>query len=203
MAARKSVQEPKSVKARITRASLVVAAADILQEEGPNAVTYRSVAQRADVAASSTGYYFASISDLLYEAGEYNMSMWSRRAENAAEKAEAMTQRECCLNIVELFIAACIPPGHGNSAPHYMQLLAASESLSVTQAYREGRARLDAAVGRIIKRAGLRDVTPRFVIALIDGAAVSAVSEGESAHERAHDVLTEWVMPVMRNDGLL
>lgn len=58
-------------------------------------------------------------------------------------------------------------------------------------------------MGRIIKRAGLRDVTPRFVIALIDGAAVSAVSEGESAHERAHDVLTEWVMPVMRNDGLL
>lgn len=83
------------------------------------------------------------------------------------------------------------------------RLLAASESPSVTRAYREGRVRLDAAVGRIIKRAGLRDVTPRFVVALVDGAAVGAVSEGESAHERVRDVLTEWVMPVMRNDGLL
>ena len=50
---------------------------------------------------------------------------------------------------------------------------------------------------------GLKDVTPRFVIALVDGAAVSAVSEGESAHQRAHDLLAEWVYPVMRRDGLM
>ena len=62
---KKTTQEPKSIKARITRASLVVAAAAIMQEEGPSAVTYRSVAKRANTAASSTGYYFDSISDLL------------------------------------------------------------------------------------------------------------------------------------------
>ena len=50
---------------------------------------------------------------------------------------------------------------------------------------------------------GLKDVTPRFVIALVDGAAVSAVSEGESAHVRARALLAEWVYPVMRRDGLI
>lgn len=203
MTIKNPVQEPKSVKARITRASLVVAAADILQEKGPNAVTYRSVAQRAKVAASSTGYYFSSIADLLYEAGERNMSLWAKRAEAVADAAETMDVQECRMEAVELFLSAAMPSGSGVSAPHYMQLIAASESPAVTRAYREGRKRLDAAVSRIIKCVGLKEVTPRFVIALVDGAAVSAVSEGESAHARARAVLAEWVYPVMRNDGLI
>lgn len=203
MATKKPVQEPKSVKARITRVSLVVAAADLLTEKGPNAVTYRSVAKRAGASASSTGYYFASIADLLYEAGEYNINLWVKRAEAAAEAAEGMSKEECRKNIVDLFIAACLPAGAGVSASHYMHLVSVSESPAVTKAYREGRARLDSAVDRIIKHAGLKDVTARFVIALVDGAAVSAVSEGDSAHDRVRKLLTEWVYPVMRNDGLI
>lgn len=203
MVIKKTAQEPKSVKAQITRASLIVAAAAIMQEEGPNAVTYRNVAKRANTAASSTGYYFASISDLLYEAGDYNMRSWARRAESVADQAEEMDVKSCREHVVDLLLAACMPAEAGTAAPHYMQLLAASESHAVTKAYRAGRARLDTAVGRIIERVGLKDVTPRFVIALVDGAAVSAVSEGESAHERARALLAEWVFPVMRRDGLI
>lgn len=203
MAIKKTAQEPKSVKAQITRASLIVAAAAIMQEEGPSAVTYRNVAKRANTAASSTGYYFDSISDLLYEAGDYNMRSWARRAESVADEAEEMDVRHCREHVVDFLLAACMPAEAGTAAPHYMQLLAASESHAVTKAYRAGRARLDAAVGRIIERVGLKDVTPRFVIALVDGAAVSAVSEGESAHERARALLAEWVFPVMRRDGLI
>lgn len=203
MVVKKTAQEPKSVKAQITRASLIVAAAAIMQEEGPSAVTYRNVAKRANTAASSTSYYFDSISDLLFEAGDYNMRSWARRAESVADGAEEMDVAACREHIVELFLAACMPAEAGTAAPHYMQLLAASESTAVTRAYRAGRARLDAAVGRIIDRVGLKDVTPRFVIALVDGAAVSAVSEGESAHERARALLAEWVFPVMRRDGLI
>lgn len=203
MAIKKTAQEPKSVKAQITRASLIVAAAAIMQEEGPSAVTYRNVAKRANTAASSTGYYFDSISDLLYEAGDYNMRSWARRAESVADQAEEMDVESCREHVVDLLLAACMPAEAGTAAPHYMQLLAASESHAVTKAYRAGRARLDTAVGRIIERVGLKDVTPRFVIALVDGAAVSAVSEGESAHERARALLAEWVFPVMRRDGLI
>ncbi len=203
MVAKKTAQEPKSVKAQITRASLIVAAAAIMQENGPSAVTYRNVAKHANTAASSTGYYFDSISDLLYEAGDYNMRSWARRAESVADAAEEMEVEACRDCVVELFLSACMPAEAGTAAPHYMQLLAASESAAVTKAYRAGRARLDSAVGRIIERVGLKDVTPRFVIALVDGAAVSAVSEGESAHERARALLAEWVYPVMRRDGLI
>ncbi len=203
MAAKKTIQEPKSLKAQITRASLVVAAAAIMREDGPNAVTYRSVANRANTASSSTGYYFDSISDLLYEAGDYNMRAWARRAEQAADEAESSDVLWCREHVVDLFLSACMPAGTGTSAPHYMQLLAASESVAVTKAYRAGRTRLDAAVARIIDRVGLKGVSPRFVIALVDGAAVSAVSEGESAHQRARDLLTEWVFPVMKRDGLI
>lgn len=203
MVVKKTAQEPKSVKAQITRASLIVAAAAIMQEDGPSAVTYRNVAKRANTAASSTGYYFDSISDLLYEAGDYNMRSWARRAESVADAAEEMDVQDCRDRVVDLFLSACMPAEAGTAAPHYMQLLAASESAAVTKAYRAGRARLDSAVERIIDRVGLRDVTPRFVIALVDGAAVSAVSEGESAHERAHELLAEWVYPVMRRDGLI
>ena len=203
MVVKKTTQEPKSIKAQITRASLVVAAAAIMQEEVPSAITYRSVAKRANTAASSTGYYCDSISDLLYEAGDYNMRSWARRAESVADEAEEMDVASCREHVVDLFLSACMPADTGTAAPHYMQLLAASESGAVTKAYRAGRIRLDAAIGRIIERVGLKDVTPRFVIALVDGAAVSAVSEGESAHQRARDLLAEWVYPVMRRDGLL
>ena len=40
-------QTPKSLKAQITRTSLVLAAAALLREQGPKAVTYRKVAQWA------------------------------------------------------------------------------------------------------------------------------------------------------------
>ena len=47
---------PKTPKAQATRASLVMAAAELLREEGPAAVTYRGVSKRAGAAYSSVGY---------------------------------------------------------------------------------------------------------------------------------------------------
>ena len=65
---------PKSLKAQITRTSLVLAAAALLREEGPKAVTYRKVAKWAGAASSSVGYYFDSVTELLHEAGMYTSS---------------------------------------------------------------------------------------------------------------------------------
>ena len=42
----KPLSKPKSLKAQITRTSLVLAAAALLRERGPEAVTYRKVASR-------------------------------------------------------------------------------------------------------------------------------------------------------------
>ena len=89
------VKNPKSLKAQITRSSLVLAAAALLREEGPNAVTYRKVAKWAGAASSSVGYYFESTMQLLQEAAQQNMQLWIQRAEEVAREAEALTQETC------------------------------------------------------------------------------------------------------------
>ena len=148
-------QTPKSLKAQITRTSLVLAAAALLREQGPKAVTYRKVAQWAGAASSSVGYYFESTNQLLYEAGRYNIQLWAERAENSATTAESMDQADCRKHLVNLLISASLPDDSVNPAAHYMQLLAASESEDVTEAYRNGRVQLDQAVGRILKHAAV------------------------------------------------
>ena len=102
-------QTPKSLKAQITRTSLVLAAAALLREQGPKAVTYRKVAKWAGAASSSVGYYFDSVTQLLHEAGRYNIQLWSERAEKAASAAEGLSPEECRRQVADLLVRACLP----------------------------------------------------------------------------------------------
>lgn len=192
-------QTPKSLKAQITRTSLVLAAAALLREQGPKAVTYRKVAQWAGAASSSVGYYFESTNQLLYEAGRYNIQLWAERAENSATTAESMDQADCHKHLVNLLISASLPDDSVNPAAHYMQLLAASESEDVTEAYRNGRVQLDQAVGRILKHAGV-DMPSHIVGAVVDGAAVTAVSEGRDVRELAAELLKDVLAAFERDE---
>lgn len=187
-----SSQTPKSLKAQITRASLVLAAAALLREEGPSAVTYRRVAKWAGAASSSVGYYFDSVAELLQEAGQHNIQMWAQRAERAADAAEKMTPEECREHCVDLLVRACLPEDSTVPSAHYAQLIAAAESGVVTKAYQRGRQALDAAVKRILDRAGV-PMSPRLVYAIVDGAAVAAISEGYNVHDNAATLLSEVV----------
>lgn len=184
------LQTTKSSKAQATRAALVLAAAALLREEGPGAVTYRQVAKRAGTASSSVGYYFKSVAGLLQEAGQHNIQMWTQRAERAAEAAEALTPEECRKNCVDLLIKACLPGKPTIPAAHYAQLIMAAESEDVTKAYQRGRQALDAAVRRIVDRAGVA-MSPKLVYAIVDGAAVAAISEGYDVHGTAAALLAE------------
>ena len=177
-----------TVKAQLTRASLIVAAAVILRESGPGSVTYRRVAEKASAASSSVGYYFDSIEALLGEAADYNMRLWSTRAERAAEYAESLILADCRENVVDLLLSACLPEEFTNPAAHYEQLLKASESPVVTEAYKRGRVRLDSAVERILQRSGF-DIDPRLLIAVVDGAAVAGISEGLNVRENARSLI--------------
>lgn len=183
-------QTPKSLKAQITRASLVLAAAALLREEGPSAVTYRRAAQRANTASSSVGYYFDSIDQLLSEAGEYNIQMWTKRAETAAEEAEKLSVEECRKKCIPLLIQACLPDYTTAPETHYAQLIAAAGSEDVTKAYQKGREALDAAVQRILSRAGVK-IAPRLIYAVIDGAAVTAISEDYDVAQMATYLLND------------
>ncbi len=183
-------QTPKSLKAQITRTSLVLAAAALLREQGPKAVTYRKVAKWAGAASSSVGYYFDSVTQLLHEAGRYNIQLWAERAEKAAAAAEGLSVEECRAQVVELLVRACLPEEGAVLPAHYAQLIAAAESDVVTEAYQKGRVSLDAAIGRILSHAEI-DMPPRMVGAVVDGAAVAAVSEGYDVYEFASDLLAQ------------
>lgn len=183
-------QTPKSLKAQITRASLVLAAAALLREEGPSAVTYRRVAQRAEAASSSVGYYFSSIDELLSEAGEYNIKMWTKRAESAAQEAEALSPAECRKQCIPLLIQACLPDYTTSPELHYAMLIASAGSADVTKEYQKGRQALNDAVQRILSRAGI-DVAPRLIYAVVDGAAVTAISEGYEVAQTASYLLKD------------
>ena len=87
-------------------------------------------------------------------------------------------------------IIAIEPDDSVNPAAHYMQLLAASESEDVTEAYLNGRVQLDQAVGRILKHAGV-DMPSHIVGVVVDGAAVTAVSEGRDVRELAAELLKD------------
>lgn len=164
----KPLSKPKSLKAQITRTSLVLAAAALLRERGPEAVTYRKVAEWAGAASSSVGYYFDSITELLYEAGCYNIELWIARAEKVAQAADAFSPEECRERVVDLLLEACLPDDTVSMPAHYAQLIASAEAPVVTEAYRKGREALDAAVNRILVRAGV-NLTPSVVVALVDG----------------------------------
>lgn len=186
-------QTPKSLKAQITRTSLVLAAAALLREQGPKAVTYRKVAKWAGAASSSVGYYFDSVTQLLHEAGRYNIQLWVERAEKAASAAEGLEPEECRRHVIDLLIRACLPD-ESSVVPsaHYGQLIAAAESDVVTEAYQKGRVSLDAAIERILARAKI-DMPPRMVGTVVDGAAVAAISEGYDVRKFASDILRDAV----------
>lgn len=181
-------QTPKSLKAQITRTSLVLAAAALLREQGPKAVTYRKVAKWAGAASSSVGYYFDSVTQLLHEAGRYNIQLWAERAERAASAAEALSPEECREQVTDLLIRACLPDESVVPSAHYAQLIAAAESDVVTEAYQKGRVSLDAAIDRILTQAGI-DMPPRMVGTIVDGAAVAAISEGYDVRTFSTDIL--------------
>ena len=164
----KPLSKPKSLKAQITRTSLVLAAAALLRERGPEAVTYRKVAEWAGAASSSVGYYFDSVTELLYEAGCYSIELWIARAEKVAQAADAFSPEECRERVVDLLLEACLPDDTVSMPAHYAQLIASAEAPVVTEAYRKGREALDAAVNRILVRAGV-NLTPSVVVALVDG----------------------------------
>ena len=182
----KPLSKPKSLKAQITRTSLVLAAAALLRERGPEAVTDRKVAEWAGAASSTVGNYF--VTELLYEAGCYNIELWIARAEKVAQAADAFSPEECRERVVDLLLEACLPDDTVSMPAHYAQLIASAEAPVVTEAYRKGREALDAAVNRILVRAGV-NLTPSVVVALVDGGAVKAISEGYDVREIARMLL--------------
>ncbi len=191
--------EAPTPKGSRRRQELVEAAADILATAGPSGVTMRAVARSVGCALSATGYYFEDRDQMLREAGRFNIAKWAGSAEHVAEEAEAAQGQRTPAEVVELLLRAVLSrdtPLFG----HYLQLLAAGESAPVSRAYFTGRGRLNNAVTRVLACTGVQ-MSADLVIAVIDGAAVTALSEGRDVMQTARRVLTELLDVQSRADS--
>ncbi|WP_058235250.1 TetR/AcrR family transcriptional regulator [Devriesea agamarum] len=173
-----------SVRGARRREEIILACADIIRESGPAAVSHRSVARRVGCSLSATTYYFAGLTELLAEGGKVNIERWAQRAERVATEAEARADPLSEDEVTDLIMRACLPSDE-TLLSHYLQLLSAGQFEPVAQAYASGRARLDAALQRVLARSSAESVSPQLLLAVIDGAAVSALSEGRAVHDDA------------------
>lgn len=183
---------PKFLKAQITHASLVLAAAALLREEGPEAVSYRRVAKMAGAASSAVGYYFDSLDEMLQEAEGYNIQLWVGRSETVAKAAEDMTPARCRKMCAKLLAGACLPDKRSSPFARYCQLISVVDGSLVVEEYRKGYRAVEGNLARILAHAGVHlDVA--LVMAVADGAAVGALSEGYNVRAFAERMLRDIV----------
>lgn len=176
-------------KGQRRRHEIVEGAAAILRKQGPRSVSHRAVAQEVGCSLSAMTYYFTGLDQLLSEAGRVNVALWAARAERVAETAESEPVPDTAEGVVELILDATLPAAE-ELRGHYAQLIAAGESPPVRRAYRTGRDRLNSAVSRVMRR--VRCPAPAdLIIAVVDGACVSALSEGRDVRESAADAVQQ------------
>ena len=186
------------------RQAIIEAAAAIIRESGPSAISHRSVAKRAGCSLSATTYYFDGLEDLLHQAGLVNIGLWASRAEHVADRVEAFKGVPDIPQRVRFILQATLP-AHGAYFGHYLQLISASQASPVKHAYRQGRQRLNAALRRVLRQLD-SPLEPEMVIAIVDGAAVTALSEGWNVKATAGALLTGLIslahgMPAFQGPG--
>ena len=192
-----SVPSGSRAESRVTprgedrRQAIIEAAAAIIRESGPSAISHRTVAKRAGCSLSATTYYFDGLEDLLHQAGLVNIGLWASRAEDVADRAEAFKGVPDVPQRVRFILQATLP-AHGAYFGHYLQLISASQASPVKHAYRQGRQRLNAALRRVLRQLD-SPLEPEMVIAIVDGAAVTALSEGWNVKATAAGLLTDLI----------
>lgn len=161
-------------------------------EVGPAAVTHRGIAARAEVPLAATTYYFDSLDDLVGAAGEVLAQRWASHAASVAAQVVGPTSVD---EQARILVDAVLPEG-GEAAVrgHYEHLVSAGRSPALAEAYAAGRSALDAVVGELLGTLGLA-IVPELVVALVDGAAVTSLSEGHEIRLRAATLLHHVLLP--------
>lgn len=213
------------------RDAIVEAAAALVVEAGPSTLTHRTIAQRADVPLAATTYYFASLDDLVGAAGTRLAERWAVHADavlaavtaevTAGVSAEVATGASSDVTAVvtvaagrsgvaevlsverrcAVLVDAVLPAGGPLAVRgHYEHLVSAGRDDTLAAAYAAGRAGLDEAVTQIV---GLLDIPvgPEIVVAVVDGAAVSALSEGGDVRVHAELLLRRTLLALQPAAG--
>ena len=171
-----------AAKAERGRSALVRAAAELLCEGGFEAVSHRSVAERAHVPLASTTYYFSSLDELVEKAVEH---LGAAEVAQLRDRVEALPRRrrgaEATADILVDLLAA--EPTREELISRYERYIACArhpELRSVERRLLKGRTE---AIAEAIRRSGRR-VRSGMMTALLysfDGAVASSLADDAGA----------------------
>ena len=189
-----SNQSEHESKGTRTQRAIVLAATEIMQEQGVRFVTHRSVAKVAGVSHALVRYYFSTIMDLKIAAARINVEVWEKRARQVRDEALSLPSNELREQIVE-FLLRAILPFHGDELRTYLiHCLTQAEVPEVTSPYKQGRMVFDQAVQQILEHAGYgAGIDARIVIAMVDGAAFESSSEGTDLRKTVSELLSRFL----------
>lgn len=172
--------QPRQERGQQRRDALVRAAADIAATHGFGAVSHRAVARRAGVPLGSTTYYFSSLDDLLGAVAALMIEECLVRGAALSEAAEP--GRYPTTQAADLLTRAILPAEeYGRVLGYYEQLLGSARHPAVASVLNEARPRLERMVDDVLATTGLAGRVPAgLVLAVVDGAALGALSEGRS-----------------------
>lgn len=187
--------KPATDKGRARRSVIVQAAADLLTDGGPPAVTHRAVATRAGVPLGSTTYYFADRDELLAAAIEQARFADVARARAAADQPAQRGSPGLARRLVDVVV------GHGRLtdpdrvSAHYQRFLGAALTAAGHTSVRAWNRELRDAVADTLHRHGRVAVPADVVLALVDGCVLAWLVE--EAHDDGTGALVGRVL-----DGL-
>lgn len=155
------------------RDALVSAAADLLLESGPTALTARAVAARAGAPLAATTYYFADQGQLARSAAE---RVAQDHLQVAAEAVRAVDADASAAGVAEQVLAIALGPHTRERASvlaMYDRTLAVAAHASLAAAFADLDERLCAAVGEMLERCCRTTEHARALLACADGLLVS------------------------------
>lgn len=168
----------------------MAAAAELLLEGGFDAVRHRSVATRAELPLASTTYYFESLEDLIARAVEFsgNAELEAMRR-RVGEVTHRRRGAEATVDLVlDLLIGSdgADDGARGRLIARYERTVASARHPELREVQLRLRGQLDELLADVLRRSD-RIVRPeqlRRLVAVVDGAAVAALSEPDPQPRR-------------------
>ena len=160
---------------------LIDAAAEVLLEHGLAALSHRGVAARAGLPLASTTYYFSSVDELREEALQHLAAEWFTRAAELVDALAASIDRAAAARTVVGIIGADAPPPRILLV--YERYLEAGRHERLRPFVVAWNAEIKQLVHEVLLRAALPagEETASLVLAVADGAAITALAEGSPA----------------------
>ncbi|MGX5657102.1 TetR/AcrR family transcriptional regulator [Geodermatophilus nigrescens] len=178
-------------KGEARRAAIVEAAARLLAEAGPDALTHRAVVAASGVPLAATTYYFASIDDLRAAAVEALTAQERAAAEDLVAAVPRRTRSAAATaRLVVDVVHGAGRTGDDELLALYERFLACGRHPALRPVLRAARQAIDAALADLLDRCGRTGADVTTLVALVDGSTVSALVEGDgSARRRAEEAV--------------